>query len=439
MRIIKNQQILQRQSENYIRGELSNVAAVVQAPQIFTTYYPIDPDLSPTTAGLRGVEDFIHSDSPIVYHKIENLPMSGIDNLVTQSKFDEELGFDEDLQSSGIIFPNTIVPKPNDCFTINGSEVTALYVVTDVSPVTVRSNPFTEIQFRLFSRDSEVIKQLERQVQTLYMTTVTAIGLDKSLVIKKDSYFTIQDHIKSYLDILSMYKVLFWDRAHAAFIFDGLVDPEDEQRYKFLDVTLWKYMFDEHVILFDEVMTYATNNYQKTYDRVYSSNPSPYLEEYLYRRSILMRLYEKDHKNAFDTYRFPQAYIQEPQVGKFMGKNIVYLEYFSDTSDCNLMCRTCCIWDEEFLLRIKNNDPYPNYPMRPFDTTDGCVSGDCSSSGIPYVDFNVSLRNAIITWYNGGEIDWDKIELHEQKTCENYYLIPLLLGMYKQYIRGLQK
>ena len=198
MKILKQQNILNRQSENYIAGELSNVAMVLQTPQLFVEYFSIDVDASPTVDGFKNVEDFIHEDSPIIYNRIENLPMSGIDNLISQAQFDEELGFDEDFQSSGIIFPNTIVPKPDDCFIVNGSQVPALYKVTNVSPITVRSNPFVEIEFRLFSRNTETIAQLRRQVKDDYLTTVTAIGMDKTLVIKKESYFSVEQHVSQY-------------------------------------------------------------------------------------------------------------------------------------------------------------------------------------------------------------------------------------------------
>ena len=204
MRVLKNQSIVQRQSDNYIRGELSNVAAAISTPQIIVRYYSINADASTTLNGLRNVEDYIGEHSPVQYNVISNLPMAGVDNLVSQSTFDEELGFEEDFQSSGTILPNTIVPKPNDFFQVIGSEVTALYVVTNKNQITVRSNPFTEVQFRLYSRDPEVISQLERQVKDEYLVTVTAIGEDKSMVIKKKSFFEIKTHVNQYLSLIDL-------------------------------------------------------------------------------------------------------------------------------------------------------------------------------------------------------------------------------------------
>lgn len=436
MKIIQQQNILQRQSENYIANELSNVATVLQTPQLFVDYFSIDADMSPTVGGFKNVEDFIHPESPIVYNEIENLPMSGVDNLVTQAQFDEEVGFDEDFQSQGIIFPNTIVPKPDDCFMINGSQVPALYKVIDVRPVTVRSNPFVEIEFRLFSRDPAVIAQLRKQVRTEYVTTVTAIGMDKTLVIQKEAYFTVEQHVKQYIDLVDLYKMLFYDRTKSAFIFDGIYDEKENRKLMFLDITLWRLMFDEGIIVYDDVVTYAINNYNSQVDPVYISYPDVYLEDHAYKRSILWRLYTQDTKHRLDEYKYPQAYEPDPRVGKYKGKNLIYFEQYGASCDCNAMCMTCPTWDDEFINRIVDNVPYP---------TDGWENGIYVGPETQYENgeviphFNPFLRNAIIHWYHNDPIDWENLVIEDKKTCENYFLIPLVLAAYKKYIHDLQK
>lgn len=436
MKIIQQQNILQRQSQNYIANELSNVATVLQTPQLFVDYFSIDADSSPTVPGLKNVEDFIHPESPIVYNEIENLPISGVDNLVTQTQFDEEVGFDEDFQSSGIIFPNTIVPKPDDCFIINGAHIPALYKVIDVKPVTVRSNPFVEIEFRLFSRDPEVIAQLRKQVRTEYITTVTAIGMDKTLVVQKEAYFTIEQHVKQYINLVDLYKMLFFDRTKSAFIFDGIYDEKEDRKLMFLDITLWRLMFDENIIVYDDVVTYAINNYNAPVEPVYVSYPDIYLDDHAFKRSIIWRLYTQDKKHRLDEFKYPQAYEPDPRVGKYKGKNLIYFEQYGETCDCNPMCMSCPTWDDEFIQRIVNNDLYPTD-----DWEDGMYVGPEHQydNGEPVPHFNPFLRNAIIHWYNNEPIDWESLVIEDKKTCENYFLIPLVLAAYKKYIHDLQK
>ena len=441
MQIIKNQDILKRQSSNYIKGELSNVAMAIQNSPILVDYYPINADLSPTLSGFKNVEDFIGPESPVVYDHIEKFPMAGIDNLTTTAQFDEELGFDEDLQSSGMIFPNTIVAKPYDLFMIPNGVVPALYIVTNIIPTTVRSNPFVEIQFRLFSRDPKVIAQMKRQVRTEYVTTVTAIGPDKSLVITKENYFKIEDHIKSYLEILDLYRTLFWDAQRSGFIFSSLYDETTDSQIEYIDVVLWRLMFDFNIIICDDVITYGINNLNMKIRRTYTSDPDKYVDDHNFKRSILYRLLTRDHKNDFAEFKFPQSYSPDPRYGKYTGQNLYYFEFYDKQCDCNLMCTQMPVWDDEFVDRIRNNQPYEECILALYlekQQESPCDDTGCGPKVTEY-PFNPYLRNAIIAWYNGTRIDWENLIIEDKKTSENYFLLPIILGAYKHYIGKLQK
>ena len=558
MRILKNQNFIQRQSDNYIKAEMSNVAAVISSPQVITRYFQIDTDASTTVNGLKNIEDYIGPTSTVRYDVIENLPMAGINNLISQSQFDEDLGFEEDFTSSGIILPNTIVPKPNDFFMVVNSEVSALYAVIDKSQVTVRSNPFTEIQFRLYTRDPEIIAQLEKQVKDTYRVTVTAIGMDKTLVVHKKSLFTIEHHVDQYLDLCDLYITHFYDEQKSAFVFDGLpgvdgtgcpgyitgndildgtdggwreefgdtetiptatidqiqdltngmtinergdkfyiVDGEPvivpgyvpywlvrnhEDRYGdannmpgqqcqyccnktccncslndqyqafladpnhktnkiivrqvFIDMTLWKLMFDRGIVIYDDVLTYANNNFNREIDRVYTDCPNIYVDEHLYKRSVLNRLVTHDFKHNPFEYCQLTCSEADPRIAKFQGKNIYYLESYDKYRSCNLNTGYYDIWDEEFQWRIKNCKPYSTDMIR-VPVSDSCNS--CTAQYPYYYPFNRSLRNAIILGYNRKPIDWENLEIESEWSIENYTLIPIVLSYYKEYISSLQR
>ncbi len=435
MEILRNQNMLTKQDDNLVLAELSNMAMAIQRPQILTEYFSIDANCSMTEPGFKNVEAYISPDSPVMYDRVENLPMSGIDNLVVQSQWNEETGYDEDFQSAGVIYPNTIIPKTGDCFFIKDSKVPALYVVTDTAPVTVRSNPFIEVQIRLFSRDPKVFDQLRRQVKDSFITVVTALGSDKSMVIKREAYFDVQKHIRNYLDICDMYKMLFFNRNLSAFVFDGIYDEENNRRESFIDMTLWRLMFEQGLIIYDSIVTFANNNLDAKIEPIFTSCPDIYVDDYMYKRSILWRLFSKDKKHDPAEFRYPQAFEPDPRVGKFYGKNFIYFEHYGKTCDCNLMCMTCPTWDDEFVTRLKDNIPYKEIPLNSGVCT-GCTN---FCNGKPVTAYNPYLRNAIIHWYHGESIDWEALQLEDSKTCENYFLIPLLLGAYKAYITGLQK
>lgn len=436
MRLLKNQPMVQQLSANIAANEMSNVAMVLQTPTLMATWYRPNPDLSRLVDGWENVRDYISKESTVVYDKIENFPLCGVDNLTTQAQFDDEMGTHEDFQSSGVVYPNTAYPIPNSFFLINDSEVTALYVVTEAHPITMRSNPFIEFSFKLYSRDPDVIKQLDRQVHDVYTVALSSIGIDKTLVISKSALNDMEHHVRQYMDLANMYSSLFYDKKKAAFVFDGLPDPDTgKRRATFIDMTLWKLMFDEGIVIFDDVITYAANNFDYASERIYTDCPDVYIDDHLYHRSILYRLYTQDRRPDFDRYRYPQIYEACPQVTKYQGVDIWHLEAYVENPCSNEKYGMFYIWDDEFLCRIRNNDPYPEADLNS-NVCDGCRERCC---GKPVTCFNPFLRNALIRWYNkSGDIDWDNLQISNDRTIENYYLIPIILGIYKQYIIGIQ-
>lgn len=424
MRIIQNSGILGRQSENYIRGELSNVAMVIQSPQILTTYYSINADASTLVGGFKNIEEFIGKRSSVIYDKINNLPMAGVDNLVMMSEFNDDTGHDVDFSAQGIIFPNTIVPKPGDCFTLQDSKMFAIFVVTDFSRTVVRSNPFVQIDFRLWSQDEGMLKQLESQVRDEYEVTVTALGSDKTLLIKKSSYFDIQEHLKTYLEVVQMYISMFYDRRKSMFVYDQIFDDSVNLPLIIVDMVLWEFLYENGIIVYDDAITYAINNFNYSVDRVYIDDPRPYIDLYEYSKTPIARLYERNRKKTLNEYPYPQTRSEDIQITKYSGVNLLFIETYGseDTCGCDpCECGFCesdfTVFDEDFLLRIMNNVKY-------------CC---CEKEGI-----NWKLRNAIIAYYNDEEVNFDDIELEDKRSVENFYLIPILLGIYKQYIISLQ-
>lgn len=419
MRILRNNALIERQSENYIKAETSNVAAVLETPQVLVELFYINPDLSTNLDGYQNIDDFIDPTSTVVYDYVDKYPISGIDSFVNQVDFDEEMGFDTDLQSSGVTFPNMVTPKPNDFFLVKTAKYDALFVITDVKYSTVRSNSFNEISFRLYSHNPETIKQLRRQVKDRYVTTVTAIGPDKSLTIKEDAYFKIQDMVKDYISLLNMYVSLFYDTKRAAFVFDG-IPAKDNPSIKeiYIDMTLWKFMFDNRIIIFDDVVTYNNNNYEGLeVDRIYTDCPDVYIDEHQYNKSIIVRLFNKERRKYFAECRFPQSYEENSQITKFTGVHVIYLEQYGPTCDCNGFCMSGKVFNDEFIERIEHNVPYP----------------PCCE------DVNPTLRNAIIRYFNDEDVNFDDIYIDDDRTNENYLLIPLLLGIYKKAIIHMEK
>ena len=105
------------------------------------------------------------------------------------------------------------------------------------------------------------------------------------------------------------------------------------------------------------------------------------------------------------------------------------------------MCTQMPVWDDEFVDRIRNNQPYEECILALYlekQQESPCDDTGCGPKVTEY-PFNPYLRNAIIAWYNGTRIDWENLIIEDKKTSENYFLLPIILGAYKHYIGKLQK
>lgn len=434
MRIVTNQPMVRQLSKKLVEHEMSNVSKVIQSPTILTTYFSIESDLTEVTPGYKSITDLVGSESPVVFTEIEHLPMAGLE-LNMESSFNDEAGrYDEDFSTSGIIFPNTVFPKPGDLFIIEGESTFVIFVVTNMRRTTVRSNPFIEITVQLYSRSQEKLKQIKRQVRETKVVVMNPISENKSLVISKKSKESIEAHLRNYAEIAQLYTLLFYDKARSAFVFDGYPDS-DGKRGIYCDMLLWRMLFEDRIIINDQLLIYADSECGIKYTRVYTSCPDILVDDYQYHQSILYRISHNEEtpmiqKTAFDTYRFPNIMGTPPEITKYEGVSVWYIENYLNSPDVDDYYGDFQIWDDEFVCRIRTN--------RPYDATkqvcDGCARR-CRLEPSPAI--NYSLRNAIIAAYNDHPIDWDGLILTDVRSVENYYLLPILLDLYNKFISSI--
>ena len=411
MRILKNNEIVEKQKSNLIIGELSNLAMVVQAQQVLVDYYSIDADVSERVHGLRNTYDYIAPDSTISFNKIEKVPIAGIDNLSFQNDYNEETGLHVEFEADGVIFPNTVQPKPGDCFkTIIGhGGAPSIMMVTKIRHVVVKDLACVAIEFYLFSQDPAKIIQLEKQVLENYVLTVSSIGADKNIVVKKESYFQLRDHCRSYQELVDQYNSMFYDNSRGLFMYKKVVDPKDKPA-SIIDLVLLKFMFEEGIIVYDRVITYINSNYEYNVDRIFIDDPYV-VDNFMYKTSALYGLISRKTDDGWDKNPYPVYHVENPQISKFTGTSIFTVEKYGPIiEDQHYFAAECNILSVEFLRRIKENDKYDD------DT----------------------IRNAIISYYHGEEIDFDEVTITDRYSAENFYLIPILLYIYQKHIATLR-
>lgn len=410
MKIISNTSVPRQQSKNYILGELSNVSMVIQSNQVLVEYFSINADSSTLVHGFKNIDEYVSKDSSVIYDMVDNLPIGGIENLVQMSEYNDETGYDVEFEGQGLVFPNTITPKPGDCFIVKNDSKKSLYIITNASQTVVRSNPFVEISFTLYSSDKDKVKQLYRQVRKRYIVTVTSLANDRTLVIEEKKYVDIQKDIKTYLEVCDMYISLFYDKRKSMFIFNEIY--HDNRKYRIIDIPLWKFLYDNEIIVFDSIVTYAINNMNLDINRVYIDEPSRHIDRFEYRKTPLYRLFERNGKKDFSEYTSPVFTLDDDRVSKYDGINVYYISSYDDNTDFIEELKPMLWLDREFIDRIIANAPYE-------------VERD---------EINIYLRNTIIAYYNHEEVDFDSIILSDERSVDNFYLIPLLLAIFKSHI-----
>ncbi len=408
MRILKNQDIIERQSQNIIKAEMSNISMVLQTQQVLVDYFSIDAESSERMDGLKDVYDYIGPDSTIQYNKIENLPIAGVDSLIYQNEYDESVGLDADFSADATIFSNTVQPKPGDCFIIKNSNVPAIFQVTSHKEVLIRDLPTVAIEFQLLSSDTNKITELYDQIKENYVFTISNIGSDNNAVITKEKYFQLKDHVRSYLDLIEMYNYNFYDSSRGLFMFRDAIGNTGN-RCDIIDAVLLKLMFDESIIVYDDVVTYANNNYPYTVERIFIDDPKT-VDNFKYKKSILYKIITKNKTDLQNRFQF--YYDENPQIAKFSGINFYVVESYT-----NILENSYAFAEELNVF----NDLF----------MESLVSG--SVVGLS------SIKSAIVNFVNDVEIDFDNLEIADSRSAENFYLLPLLLYAYKQYIKNLRR
>jgi hypothetical protein len=183
----------------------------------FVTYYHINNINSITDTGLLNVENIIGPDSPIRFQKINNFPLYGIENIKPELGEEEE-GLTTSFDGEAIVLPNTIKPLPHDFFTINYLDDTFVFMITEISYDTIKSNNFYSVNYTI--RAGDAIKLIEKQVLEKYNCIYHNIGTDDKCLIRSDEYEKLHELIKVCNELKDRYLTMFYNKKFNSFLYE---------------------------------------------------------------------------------------------------------------------------------------------------------------------------------------------------------------------------
>lgn len=215
-----------------------------------TTYY--NTNMNKTTLGIGSKLAFseLGTNSPIRYNKIEDFFIYGLDKLMVQLD-NGEYGLESDpVQGEGIILPNTIVPIPNDYFSINYLDKKVLFRVTDVTPDTLNNGSnFYRISYRLDQLDES--KMADVVVDSFHML-INNVGSQLNTVIRSDEYKFIEKMEEITQELKLYYIELFYSTRVETFIWSN-------EGVNFYDPFMVEFLIRNKLIKNNKMYLYVTH------------------------------------------------------------------------------------------------------------------------------------------------------------------------------------
>jgi hypothetical protein len=296
----------------------------------FVNYYHINNINSIGDNGFENVEAIIGPNSPIKFNKINNFPMYGLDSILLDLN-DEEEGLDVNFESELIILPNTVIPYPNDIFTITYLSKSYIFMVTTVSYDTIKSNNYYKIGFMLKSISIDTYNSIELQVEEKYDCIFRNIGTQEKCLIREEDMSLLIKLNEVYRDIADKYKILFFNNKYNNFIFK---DAEIK-------------LYDKYLSQF--IMNNKLFNERYNYNTIYltnEENSNTFLIDY---EKSFFRNIEKCKKPLFDTL-FYNYHLIIDRGSVFVHYNDTYVKSIDfTTSGTNYL-------NPDLISRIKSGD-----------------------------------------------------------------------------------
>ena len=193
------------------------------------TYYNQNIEKSTLDEASGLYEAHISSKSPIIFNKIKDFIIYGLDKVVLE--YDAgDFGVEANSAGSGdaIILPNTIEPRPGDFFVLSYLKENLLFKVNGVSIDTLDTGAnIYKIEYAAELTNS--IENIEKQVDKSFTFLVDNVGTDMKSVISDDDKTYIEKLEVLIENMITIFNNLFFDSRLQTFVYnhDGyhMYDP----------------------------------------------------------------------------------------------------------------------------------------------------------------------------------------------------------------------
>lgn len=195
----------------------SSVSRYIDAGSILTTYYHLHEDATTVDRGFQDIEKLFGTNSPLRFDQINNFPLAGFGQLLPNNNDDLQI---EDISAEGetIVLPKTIVPHPNDFFTINHLTMKAIFQVIEVQYDSMRTEGYYKLRYRLHSTSLETLENLKKQVVAEYNCHLKEVGSDINPIISLEDSVKRTKLEQMLIQMIEDYRAIFYNERHNCYL-----------------------------------------------------------------------------------------------------------------------------------------------------------------------------------------------------------------------------
>ena len=303
-KILSTKELTESIVSNFIKHSTADYTRLLNNAPIFVTYYSRDSLESSYDKGFENVNQAVGKESPVIYNKIENLPIYKTDTG-NFSLDVNEYGIDSNLESSAIILPDTVKPLEEDHFILSYQSKTILFKVTNVEFDNFNNKSFYKISFKL---SDHTIDSIELQKNKDLVVDYDNISKVAKPVYDKNYYNLTENLDKIYETLLEVYLDKYYNDK-----FYLVIDKYSNK--PFIDVMLNKFIEKYNLLssrsnyrsyrhLNTELQTtYKYNNFNTIFESIEKQDISLFTRQVVHYNDVAF-----DHTNRFTIVWFRQLY-----------------------------------------------------------------------------------------------------------------------------------
>jgi hypothetical protein len=258
----------------------------------YVTYFNINNIETTVDNGFNSVERVIGANSPVRYNEVKDFPIYGIDQIVLALS-EEQQGIDSNYDGEAVILPNTITPLPNDMFIIDYLDQNYVFMVTEISYDTIKSNNYYRIEYTLKSVEPDFKENLLKQTSDKFDCIVDNIGTQEKAIIRSDEAQQLRALDEIYTQMVEHYQLLFYNKLYNSFLLlDGDKKIYDKYVTEFINQhSLFnkKHDYSSMVLTIEDNSPAFPIEYHRSFFRAVELHKKKLVKPYIFSAGIVSR------------------------------------------------------------------------------------------------------------------------------------------------------